>query len=710
MGGCSAIVVVGDSIKCRIGTARQSPAGEVAFQVETQTQSAPKCALPARNLFSITRKLCTKAYLLIRNRSSGNSFPRIAVVKASPSKARRRGLRRTTSALTTTILGVVLTASTVWAQQLTPAGSDLEGRSTRPDAATAESAPLYGMTTSRGARYLLRNGLDYLSYQQYDRSLKFLREAETRKKELNDAEKLALKQGIERAQRGLREASDAQSPYALSERSQHRSGFSPAKAETQVAAGATQVTLPASRTRIKRAGQPDLLANDGDDQGEPIRLASGETPDLSIPKNTVSSRSTSTTRPELDQPRSFPEIPKLSAASQRAELTEYGPSSDQRSVTSDSRRPVTQPGTALLDSPAVLPPLVPATEPARPAEVSVADPSNRRTAPAGSETRQPLPHETAGANFEADSRAESIQAMPPTPAGGLGFEPSPAQVPETGMLVSAFPLEAAPYPRVASTPYPVPQGIQAPTSSGVVQPPPANHASQASPNPAAIIPKTIPLSMPAVAAAQPAGTDAEAHKETEDAGPATMLDSVRDVAAVPTAAMTRQTASPVDGDRLPPLPTDIARPAFPSLTPETAPTPSAESNSAAASPGASEELPPLPAEVAHSASPKPAADTSPTPPAALNPPGTSPGAAEELPPLPADIAHTASSKPTADDRATPLVAPTPLLVLPNLARMGRKHQRARRIHWQARRAAQTIRRRPTLRKTRYRRFVTTTSR
>ena len=238
------------------------------------------------------------------------------------------------------------------------------------------------------------------------------------------------------------------------------------------------------------------------------------------------------------------------------------------------------------------------------------------------------------------------------------------------MLVSAFPLEAAPYPRVASTPYPVPQGIQAPTSSGVVQPPPANHASQASPNPAAIIPKTIPLSMPAVAAAQPAGTDAEAHKETEDAGPATMLDSVRDVAAVPTAAMTRQTASPVDGDRLPPLPTDIARPAFPSLTPETAPTPSAESNSAAASPGASEELPPLPAEVAHSASPKPAADTSPTPPAALNPSGTSPGAAEELPPLPADIAHTASSKPTADDRATPLVAPTPLLVLPNLAPNG----------------------------------------
>ena len=34
------------------------------------------------------------------------------------------------------------------------------------------------MTATRGPRYLLRNGLDYLSYQQYERALKFLREAE----------------------------------------------------------------------------------------------------------------------------------------------------------------------------------------------------------------------------------------------------------------------------------------------------------------------------------------------------------------------------------------------------------------------------------------------------------------------------------------------------------------------------------------------------
>ena len=108
-------------------------------------------------------------------------------------------MHRTSSALTATILGALLMAPTVWAQPSTPPSTSPGAKSVRPDAATAESVPLYGVTPSRGARYLLRNGLDYLSYQQYERSLKFLREAETRKKELNEAEQLALKQGIERA-------------------------------------------------------------------------------------------------------------------------------------------------------------------------------------------------------------------------------------------------------------------------------------------------------------------------------------------------------------------------------------------------------------------------------------------------------------------------------------------------------------------------------
>ena len=96
------------------------------------------------------------------------------------------------------------------------------------------------MAATRGARYLLRNGLDYINYQEYERALKYLREAEARQKQLNDSEKLTLKQAIERAQRGLREAVDSQAPYALSRRSHRTGGFAPAKPDTQIA------SIPAS--------------------------------------------------------------------------------------------------------------------------------------------------------------------------------------------------------------------------------------------------------------------------------------------------------------------------------------------------------------------------------------------------------------------------------------------------------------------------------
>ena len=128
-------------------------------------------------------------------------------------------MQRTTSALTTAVLGAVFTASTVVAQQLAPSDdSPRDGSPATKSTATLDSATaaansqLYGMTVTRSARVLLRNGLDYLSYQQYDRALKFLRDAEARvnqqkslkiKKELlelNDAEVLALKQGIETAE------------------------------------------------------------------------------------------------------------------------------------------------------------------------------------------------------------------------------------------------------------------------------------------------------------------------------------------------------------------------------------------------------------------------------------------------------------------------------------------------------------------------------
>jgi hypothetical protein len=189
-----------------------------------------------------------------------------------------------------TIIGAILMASTVSAQQA-PA-PDTSSRSSSAASvrtgtpSTAADATLYGMTATRGARYLLRNGLDYLNYKEYDRSLKFLREAETHQKELNDAERLALKQGIERAQRGLREPSETEDAYAVSDRSRPRRGFSPARPENGVAA--TDGKPLHDSGHVRRATQ-STMHSEADDQGEPIRLTSSDSPPRELPPSYTAS-------------------------------------------------------------------------------------------------------------------------------------------------------------------------------------------------------------------------------------------------------------------------------------------------------------------------------------------------------------------------------------------------------------------------------------
>jgi hypothetical protein len=83
----------------------------------------------------------------------------------------------------------------------------------------AQPAPapaIEAMASERGARYLLRNGLDYLVYpEQQGRALAFLREAEAHQAELNEAERQELRRGLERAQQGVRAAGPAAIPPPL---------------------------------------------------------------------------------------------------------------------------------------------------------------------------------------------------------------------------------------------------------------------------------------------------------------------------------------------------------------------------------------------------------------------------------------------------------------------------------------------------------------
>ena len=264
--------------------------------------------------------------------------------KASLRKARRCGLRHITSAMTTTMIGAILAASTVRAQQSDQPRDEVANRSALSDRApTAIRARktsgdlLYGMTPTRGARYLLRNGLDYLNYKEYERALKFLREAESRKDELNAAEELVLKKGIDSAQRGLRQPADAESPYALSERSRNRNGFSPSKPEMYIANQADQSPILIGRSAFDKPNGGTSPANsDRDDRGEPIRLASVDaissnfsTQDPVITQSRRKASNLPAAQRDSDQPRSFPEISKLS---QRTDTTNVSPSEIEKTV------------------------------------------------------------------------------------------------------------------------------------------------------------------------------------------------------------------------------------------------------------------------------------------------------------------------------------------------------------------------------------------
>ena len=119
-------------------------------------------------------------------------------------------MRRPNSALGAAIVAMGLSAPVASAQQ-----SFNPPASTFPDANPAAPAPVSLSASSndptmatRSARYLLRNGADYLTYKQYAKALRFLRAAESRQAELDGGERKDLRVALDQAQRGLREAGD----------------------------------------------------------------------------------------------------------------------------------------------------------------------------------------------------------------------------------------------------------------------------------------------------------------------------------------------------------------------------------------------------------------------------------------------------------------------------------------------------------------------
>ncbi len=233
-------------------------------------------------------------------------------------------MRRTTTAWIAGTLGAGLTASIVLAQQSPSSNSSRAGASVAGSSTPGKTPSLYGAAGARGARYLMRNGLDYLNYQQYERALKFLREAEANQKELTAAEIVTLKEGIERAQKGMRAAADAESSYALSEQSQRRNGFTAARPETALAQRPDPVA-PSARRKARSGRAVDPGADES--PGDPIRLTSGQAAVGDLPTRPSGSTPARSAASAPDPQAAVAEIPTLSAPEIPA-LTAIPPSSD----------------------------------------------------------------------------------------------------------------------------------------------------------------------------------------------------------------------------------------------------------------------------------------------------------------------------------------------------------------------------------------------
>lgn len=285
---------------------------------------------------------------------------------------------------------------------------------TPPDSGLGTStASIPGMTTSRGARYLLRNGWDYLKYQEYERALNFFREAEQRKAELNDSERQALTQGIDNARRGMREAGDGSAKRSYAGRGPLRRPGAFALAKS---------TAPAAAAPAQR--EPIQLASGTDPAMAPAAVSPAGLPPL--PSGTVSSVS-------LPAPRDAA-MTLAQAAPAPTEL----PPLDLNSV------PLPPLSNSAVEAPpaAVSEPTPPPSTPAPETPAMPAPPVSEAPAPLASEAPAPLPSEAPA------PLASEAPAPVPVPAS----EPTlPAELPGTAPALPE-PLPEPPAPRVAALP------------------------------------------------------------------------------------------------------------------------------------------------------------------------------------------------------------------------------------------------------------------
>ncbi len=581
-------------------------------------------------------------------------------------------------ALGSAVFWAVSLASAVSGQQL-PALDESRTRPPNPTLMTkaaitagAASETPYEMSAARGARYLLRNGLDYINYQQYERALKFFREAEIRSNELSNAEKIALQKGIEHAQRGLREAADASASYALSEQSRHRNGFNPAHPETRTASDLTQPSLIALRPKRTQSGGTSLVESDGDNQGGPIRLTSGDSASTStspetrvdgrssVIKNTLAIRNhllvkpnmpdqlgrfafntnksitLDDTTPIMDQRNTLAKtlaeqtmpvtkqadtlqsgsqdaslaigLPNQAAKELKGSLPPQLPSDLKHSTLDRASREQSDEETQ-PDLLKILPPLLPAVEATR----ALSGPDHARVAVLQTSTAKisdlyRVKSQVTAAASVSSTYLERGQA--PAPALTIQSAGDNALVRERSTHASSTPSPDRNNQTISvMSTSPVTLSQFVPAGKGFADPSDVNIASKISQNSVQVNVETISAPTLAPSAMQPNNADPIAHKETEDAMPLVMSKASSDPKRTMPNRSTRQSKLTTVSDEFPPLPADLERNAMPDFGAEIAPTISPRATSLVPSPVMSDNPSPLSASLGDTMTSKSSRDT-----------------------------------------------------------------------------------------------------
>ena len=394
-------------------------------------------------------------------------------------------MRRPTSALAAAFLGTALVANSVSAQQNVPSLLGDDPASARTSGALTPAAPASSVNEdsrptsaarspdagqapplsaavnpARTARTLIRNGWDFITYQEYDRALAFFKEAESRKAELTDADRLKLKQGIAKARQAMiaRARGGKVGPtYALSDQK------------------------PASRPTTTQATSEPF--SDGDAMASASRM-----------KN-INNRIPSALQAAMHE-KDAVELPPLADERPRADDQISRASNDNAPPEAAPAEPTAPAQPAATADP--LPELAP--------DASVPAPASDGPAPAASPDMPPLPalpppHDLVAPEPSAMNPSEAPPELPqgaqttPAPEALAQPQPAPAEMGSAGLPLPASvepstagsselqdpSRSSSPAPEVESLP-PLPASDEAPAAEAPGTPPPTEPNADVSPS------------------------------------------------------------------------------------------------------------------------------------------------------------------------------------------------------------------------------------